>query len=207
VNGLVQAEGGAADGVVSSDFRRLELGSGILDVLELCCRAAGNLEACALLIGERRGHRIVAVECEPAANVAADPRGAFEVDPGAVVAGCERARRAGLGLIGVWHSHPSGPAFPSRRDLEELWPGWVLLISAGGDPGVMPRAFVSAASGLRHVGQGPAAFALEVYVTDIGRVDHHDQIRDDRLEASDLPGGRLDGAVGPPKPSVGVDRQ
>ena len=71
-------------------------------------------ECCGLLLG--RGRRIE--EARRAANVAADPARAFEVDPGVLIAAHRAARADGLEVVGCYHSHPSGVAEPSARDVE-----------------------------------------------------------------------------------------
>jgi proteasome lid subunit RPN8/RPN11 len=69
-------------------------------------------ECCGLLLGTGR-----AVEhAHPAANVAADPRRRFEIDPQALVDAQRAARAGGPQVIGYYHSHPAGPAEPSATD-------------------------------------------------------------------------------------------
>jgi proteasome lid subunit RPN8/RPN11 len=44
---------------------------------------------------------------------------------------------AGLDLLGIYHSHTSSPAYPSRTDAEQaFWPDavYVIVSLAGGDP-------------------------------------------------------------------------
>ena len=69
-------------------------------------------ECCGLLLGE--ANRIV--EVRPAANVAAEPRRHFEIDPGALIAAHRAARAGGLAVLGYYHSHPAGEAAPSAAD-------------------------------------------------------------------------------------------
>lgn len=76
--------------------------------------AAWPDEACALLVGDEDAIR----EILPAANVAADKRKGFEIDPATQFALRRRLREnpdQGL-LIGHWHSHPNGRAEPSQMD-------------------------------------------------------------------------------------------
>ncbi len=76
-------------------------------------RRAAPEEACGLLLG--RGPRVDSfVET---ANVAADPRRHFEIDPVDLLAACRAEREeGGLDLIGYFHSHPAGPPRPSATD-------------------------------------------------------------------------------------------
>ncbi len=80
-------------------------------------------EACGLLFGTRgQGvegqERITAIR--PAANVAEDPTRHFEIDPATLIAALREERagagRAGLALLGWYHSHPVGEAIPSAQD-------------------------------------------------------------------------------------------
>jgi proteasome lid subunit RPN8/RPN11 len=84
-------------------------------------------EVCGLLLG-RQG-RIEAVV--PAANVAADRRNTFELDPAVLVAAHRRARAGGPAVLGHYHSHPGGQASPSRRDAEHAASDGLWLIVAG----------------------------------------------------------------------------
>ena len=69
-------------------------------------------EACGLLLGADG----VVSEARRCANVAADPRRFFELDPVALIAAHRAERGGGPALIGYWHSHPSGVAEPSAED-------------------------------------------------------------------------------------------
>jgi len=68
-------------------------------------------ECCGLLLG-----RDAIEEARPAANVDADPRRRFEIDPQTLIDAHRKARVGGLGVIGYYHSHPGGPAEPSETD-------------------------------------------------------------------------------------------
>jgi desampylase len=83
-------------------------------------------EVCGLLFGSPTEIRRVA----PACNVAPDPRTAFEIDPSALIAAFRNERSGGERLIGHYHSHPSGSAEPSARDLAAAEPGKLWLITA-----------------------------------------------------------------------------
>lgn len=82
---------------------------------DLRAQAAASIdrELCGLVFGTRDAVHSVSV----CANVARDPRTAFEIDPAALIAAHRAARTAGPALIGCWHSHPNGVAAPSARDL------------------------------------------------------------------------------------------
>jgi proteasome lid subunit RPN8/RPN11 len=75
---------------------------------------AAPAECCGLLLG--RGERID--ELRPAANIAADPRLRFEIDPAALFAAHRAARAGGPEVVGYYHSHPVGHPQPSATDCE-----------------------------------------------------------------------------------------
>lgn len=90
----------------------VELSSAVF--ADMCDHAARSHpeEACGLLLGE--GLRIV--KYVPAANVHAQPRTHFEIDPIALIDAHKAARAGGSAIAGYFHSHPLGPARPSARD-------------------------------------------------------------------------------------------
>jgi proteasome lid subunit RPN8/RPN11 len=63
----------------------------------------------------------------PAANVAAEPGRAFELDPAVLIAAHRAARAGGEAILGHYHSHPGGDPQPSACDAAavgaagELW--------------------------------------------------------------------------------------
>ena len=69
-------------------------------------------ECCGLLLGPE-GHIERAVA---SANVAADPRRHFEIDPQALVDAHRSERGGGPKVVGYYHSHPNGPSEPSATD-------------------------------------------------------------------------------------------
>jgi proteasome lid subunit RPN8/RPN11 len=95
-------------------------------------------ECCGFLIGA--GDRVdLAV---PMANIDPHPQTGFRIDPSEHIA-VRRVLRQVLPdatIVGVYHSHPSGPAAPSPRDLAEAhYPEWSFLIC--GRKGRVIRAF------------------------------------------------------------------
>jgi [CysO sulfur-carrier protein]-S-L-cysteine hydrolase len=77
--------------------------------------AAPQLEVCALLGGDGSGPRTH----YPVANVAGNPQQAFLMEPHAQLRAMREMRRAGERLVGIYHSHPEGPAQPSETDLSQ----------------------------------------------------------------------------------------
>jgi proteasome lid subunit RPN8/RPN11 len=90
-------------------------------------REAAPAECCGLLVG--RGRAIA--RAVPTRNRATG-LSRFEVDPHDHIA-IRRALRAtpSLQIVGVYHSHPAGPAHPSAADVEGAhYPEWVHLIAS-----------------------------------------------------------------------------
>jgi proteasome lid subunit RPN8/RPN11 len=56
------------------------------------------------------------------------PRNRFSITPEDVRDADAAARRAGLDLIGWYHSHPDAPARPSDFDREHAWPWYSYII-------------------------------------------------------------------------------
>jgi proteasome lid subunit RPN8/RPN11 len=70
-------------------------------------------EACGLLVG--LDQRVT--EVLPAANVASSPRVEYLMDPHDQIRHFQIMEDRGLELLGIYHSHPSSPAYPSPTDL------------------------------------------------------------------------------------------
>jgi proteasome lid subunit RPN8/RPN11 len=59
-----------------------------------------------------------------------DKRRRFKIEPADMLAAMRQARRAGLDVLGVYHSHPDAPARPSATDLARAgFPGEAYLIA------------------------------------------------------------------------------
>jgi proteasome lid subunit RPN8/RPN11 len=78
-------------------------------------------ECCGLLVGHRLPNGTVEVtRVHPSANLRPQPD-RFEIDPRLWV---DLARALGKGpqqIVGLYHSHPDGPAQPSATDLRAAW--------------------------------------------------------------------------------------
>ena len=107
-------------------------------------------ECCGFLIGTR-GRVTQAV---PMRNLARG-RTRYRVDPAGHIA-LQRALRVlepSMSILGVYHSHPRGPATPSETDVAEaLYPDWIHVIVGLGGQRADVRGFVIAAAKVRPVG-------------------------------------------------------
>ena len=88
-------------------------------------------ECCGLLVGRGR-HVQFAV---PVANIASNPA-RYRVDDASHIT-LRRTLRAfvpPLEIVGVYHSHPQGAAWPSERDVRDaLYPDWIhFIVGLGG---------------------------------------------------------------------------
>lgn len=63
----------------------------------------------------------------------------FVIEPTEMMQAMTRARKEGVEIVGVYHSHPDHPAAPSVFDRDAAWPDWSYLILSvtGGEPGEM----------------------------------------------------------------------
>jgi proteasome lid subunit RPN8/RPN11 len=52
----------------------------------------------------------------------------FVISPGQFKAAETYARKAGLQLVGIYHSHPDSPARPSEYDRDHAWPWFSYII-------------------------------------------------------------------------------
>jgi proteasome lid subunit RPN8/RPN11 len=73
-------------------------------------------EACGLLAG----HSGQATRFLPTPNALASET-AYEIDPSLLISAFRSLRESGEELIAIVHSHPRGPAEPSKRDLERVY--------------------------------------------------------------------------------------
>ncbi len=90
-------------------------------ILEQCGREYPN-EACGILCGQNGIVKTVF----PMTNARPSPY-SYEMDPEEQFRVMRAIRLAELELVGIYHSHPGGPAYPSSVDVEKAyWPGTAL---------------------------------------------------------------------------------
>jgi proteasome lid subunit RPN8/RPN11 len=92
-------------------------------------------ECCGAMIGRIDGDEKHVTTAVPLENAYAGEQGArYELRPEDLLAADREARRAGLDLIGIFHSHPDCDAYFSKTDLENSCPWYsfvVLSIKSG----------------------------------------------------------------------------
>ena len=115
------------------------------DRIRRFAQASRSREACGVVLGtladEAHARRALRLP-----NVAEDPTATYRLDPTHLVRVERAARRLGLDVVGVWHSHPNGSATPSRADLAGAPDGWwQLIVGRGhgghGEDGLVVRAW------------------------------------------------------------------
>jgi proteasome lid subunit RPN8/RPN11 len=103
----------------------------VLDAIREHARRDSPTECCGLLIGTAAE----VLEAVATTNVAADPLRRFEVSPIEHLAQIRRCRdavargRPGLGVVGVYHSHPRSSPEPSPTDWEHAFEDFLYLIA------------------------------------------------------------------------------
>lgn len=95
------------------------------------------LECCGILIGRREGDATIVEDCLQAENIADGDRSrSYQVDWHCLFNAFRTARDAAVTVVGFYHSHPDGPAGPSRKDHADAWVGhsYVIVSLRAGRP-------------------------------------------------------------------------
>ncbi len=94
----------------------LTIRADILDELIAHLKRVHPQEGCGFLVGrESNANRFVPMPNSLASETA------YEIDPALLVSTFQSLRESGDELLGIVHSHPRGPAEPSRRDRERAF--------------------------------------------------------------------------------------
>ena len=94
-------------------------------------QASPDSEVCGLISAANGEVR----HCYPVANVAGEPAHLFDMDPQGQVRALREIRERGETLFAIYHSHPHGPAQPSRHDIQRShYPDVAQLIVSLADP-------------------------------------------------------------------------
>ncbi|MGB7932177.1 MAG: M67 family metallopeptidase [Gammaproteobacteria bacterium] len=97
--------------------------------LETLVRAGYPDETCGLLLGVRTGDAVAVRELVQARNLNRErARDRYELDPDDFLGADAWARTQGIEIVGIWHSHPDHPAYPSATDRDGAWAGWSYVI-------------------------------------------------------------------------------
>ena len=98
-------------------------------------RATYPDECCGAMLGRIDGdHKEVTASMRLQNSSAGSQRARYELRPEDLMAADREARRQGLDLVGIYHSHPDCDAYFSKTDLENScpWYSFVVLSVKGG---------------------------------------------------------------------------
>ncbi len=120
----------------------LRVSSGAARVVLAAAEAAFPQECCGLLLGsvpddfDKIGRRLFADSARELTNgwEASARTHRYAIDPLAVARIEAELSGTGRGIVGIYHSHPSAPAWPSPFDLERAWPCcsyWIVSVREG----------------------------------------------------------------------------
>ena len=124
--------------------------------------AAGEREACGALLGRVLPDRVVVEAFQAARNAHPAPTHAFLLHPEDALAAQRSAQGRGLCVVGTWHGHRRGAAFPSDADAAGLAAA-TLAPGAAGRPAEVPHVFAISGCGS---GRAPV---LRAFLQDAGR--------------------------------------
>ena len=93
----------------------LLLAPGILERVISQAKGAYPNEGCGLLVGRQVAERFI-----PVTNTSASASH-YEMDPAELINALRDVRPSGEELIAIYHSHPHGPAEPSKTDIERAY--------------------------------------------------------------------------------------
>jgi|YNPBryantNP2012_1023418.scaffolds.fasta_scaffold45880_1 proteasome lid subunit RPN8/RPN11 len=86
-------------------------------------------ECCGALLGLRQEGLSRVLRALPLENAHPGPRRSrYQVRPEELLEAERQARREGVKLVGIYHSHPDCPAYFSRTDLENACPWYCFLV-------------------------------------------------------------------------------
>ena len=106
----------------------LHIPKSIFEQLRAMAASAKPLEIVGLLGGSELTRVSTLIPLE---NNASDPTRRFEADRHSLVHGLKILRESRLELCALYHSHPNGPALPSKVDLENAqWDVPMLIVDA-----------------------------------------------------------------------------
>ena len=109
--------------------RPLRWSSDVRIELEQHAREGYPHEVCGLLVGRLEAETIEIERITHARNLATDrPVDRYVLDPDDFLAADVAARRDGLEIVGVWHTHPDHPPLPSTTDWEAAWESYCYVI-------------------------------------------------------------------------------
>ena len=106
-----------------------------LETLHHHLEGAYPQEGCGLMLGTLENTTFQIHQIIPTTNVWNHPEDAgrslrdrYEIDPREMLAAMKTARLNNLEIVGIYHSHPDHPAFPSECDRSLAWSNYIYMI-------------------------------------------------------------------------------
>ena len=107
----------------------LAISQPLLDQIHEHALKAYPHECCGVLVGYRSEGNSVVERIVSSQNITEDDPGtSYQVDWNVLLETTKATRAGDAEIVGFYHSHPSGPATPSRRDRADAWEGYSYLI-------------------------------------------------------------------------------
>jgi len=107
----------------------LSISDSLLDRIRYHGTSAYPLECCGLLLGRAARDGKSVVDLMPMQNSREDtPESRYLIAPDDLLVAEKEARKQGVDIIGVYHSHPDHPARPSNFDREHAFPWYSYII-------------------------------------------------------------------------------
>lgn len=105
---------------MTRNLKNVQIARHLVHQLLLYAGQFAEEEICGLMAGrfERRQSRVALMRIVPIKNVADAPQTQFMLDPHEQIQALTQISRQNLDLVGIFHSHPHGPARPSDSDLQ-----------------------------------------------------------------------------------------
>ena len=126
----------------------IQITNAIAAAIEGHARREHPAECCGLLSGNNGS----VTDIHPVRNDADKPETRYFATPEDLFAAMRRIREAGQTLLGVYHSHPRTPAYPSASDVEMAFYPEAFYFIISLEPGVQLRAFKIENSKIEDVG-------------------------------------------------------
>jgi proteasome lid subunit RPN8/RPN11 len=103
----------------------LVLDGNLMEKIVAHARSTYPMEGCGLLAGkEYSAERFIPITNRLASATA------FDMDPSELIAAHRSMRESGESLVAIYHSHPQGPARPSRVDIQQAYyPAAYIIVS------------------------------------------------------------------------------
>lgn len=116
------------------DSRALVLSPALRGDLLQRSRDGYPFEVCGVFLGRQEDKEVVVTELVEIDNLNQDRRqDRYLMDPQGFLRADQRARREGLDIVGIWHTHPDHPAIPSVTDAAAAWEGYAYAIVSVND--------------------------------------------------------------------------